>query len=693
MKTQPHTRLIGAALIGLSLLLALAAVADVFLSLSALVPADPSSAVRSTILVVARAIGTTAVVVLAIVFGRRTRQTVETERDRLHEDRKRCVNLLTRVKDSALESEDAGRRLASQIGDALAGIARIAGEATSAHDRADRLNEQVDRGASAMEEIHASVESLVKQIETQNSLVDQSAAAIEEVSANIDSVAAVARNKRNAAERLADLTKSGVETVATSERLISDVNESVGTVTGMIGVINSIAAQTNLLAMNAAIEAAHAGSYGRGFAVVAGEIRSLAESTAKNAGEIARTLSELAAKIEEARAAGTESGNAFRSIREEADSVSAAFGEITMSTEELSTGSCQIVEATEQLRTIASETSASSAEMRIGAREVTEILAETRDASQQTTKAMESIMAAARAVASASSTISSQSTESNTRIGELLKLLGTESEDARVAAQEAEKRLQIANMILGHMTWIGKLRAFMDSDAAGDADMIPEADRCQLGRWLGVEGAAAIESRDALERLTRAHNELHSIGRMIVSRRGETGVPVSEIEADFSRLMEQSRVISEILASYEEPAAVWTPLLSVGVDFFDEHHRKLLSLVNDLYRQMRAGSDRTALSRVFDELVDYTTYHFRAEEDAFSRFGYEDANAHAKRHAELVERMMELRADLEAGKPMVAVEVMRFLRDWITNHIQGEDKKYSGFLKDKPVKRPAASRV
>ncbi|MFW5688046.1 MAG: bacteriohemerythrin [Spirochaetota bacterium] len=599
------------------------------------------------------------------------------------------------LRETVLESEGAGRKLAAQIGDTLAGVARIASEASRAHGSADALAEQVAQGASAMEEIQASVEALARQIANQNSLVDQSAAAIEEMSASIDSVAAVARTKQAAAINLADLTRSGTETVGASERLIDEVNERVGEVTGTIGVINAIAAQTNLLAMNAAIEAAHAGSYGRGFAVVASEIRSLAETTSKNATRISRILTELAQRIAAARDASTESGDAFRSIQVEAESVSAAFSEITSSTEELAGGTNEIVRATEQLRIISAETGTSSDEMRIGASEVAEILTATRETARETAEAMQMIEGAAQTVSSASSTISGHSIENNERVGKLIELLDRETIDGEAAgsnaasprsgASEAIDRLTIANMILSHMAWIGNLRAYVDGN--GEAlSGIGSAAECSLGRWLRSDAERVIEELPVRERLDRAHDALHRSAQAIVALK-DSGADARAIESQFAALLEDSRTVTEILSSYEERTFVWTSDLSVSVETFDLHHQRLFELVSRLYRSMRDGGSGAALESVFADLLDYTVYHFAAEERAFAEFGYPEARTHAERHAELVGMAKGLQADMKAGKPMVAVEVMQFLRDWITNHIQIDDKRYSTFLREKDVDR------
>ncbi len=644
----------------------------------------PALSFGLTVLAAALAVALVVLLALLAVRYRRARDELTTA---VANQRDAGERVMQRIRSSVLESERAGRRLAAQVGEALAGVARIASEATSAHRRATNLSDQVAHGASAMEEIQASVESLVRQVGNQNSLVDQSAAAIEQMTASIESVAGVARTKRAAAERLADLTESGTETVADSERLIGEVNESVDNVTAAIGVINTVAAQTNLLAMNAAIEAAHAGSYGRGFAVVAGEIRSLAESTAKHAGQISRTLTDLAAKIADARAASTRSGEAFRAIQDEAQSVSAAFSEITMSTEELAAGSTEIVQATEQLRNIAQETSTSSQEMRIGANEVTAILTTTRETSRETAGAMEAIRNAARDVSSASTSISLQSVRNNDRIAELLRVVGDGLRGGEEIAVSAARRLSIANIILDLMAWIGRLRALLDGELGDEVESarMPDAGSSALGRWIAESAEQVIGDRAVLDRLEASHRELHAAGARIVELCLGGDEADDESERVFGHLLDHAKTIAEILSSYQGDEIRWEPSLSVGVAAFDLHHQRLFSLVDELYDVMRRGADKATLGRVFDQLLEYTVYHFGAEERAFDEFGFPDAQPHRRSHAQLVEQVQALRSDLDAGRPMVAVEVMEFLTDWVTNHIRTDDMGYSGFLQDKPV--------
>jgi hemerythrin-like metal-binding protein len=475
----------------------------------------------------------------------------------------------------------------------------------------------------------------------------------------------------------------------------------------MIEIINDIAARTNLLAMNAAIEAAHAGASGRGFAVVAGEIRKLAETTSQNAHQISDRLAALVGRIDEARAASTETSNAFTEIEGGVTEVSDAFTEITGSTRELSAGTKEVVTATEALRDLSRQIVGSTEEMKIGAREVTGVITAARDTAHDTVAAMEIIGSAATDVTRASTRISSLSSESNNHVIRTFDLLeryrsGNENESDTTAVREARSRLQIANVILQHMEWVGTVRGLIDgaaitTGATGDPSRghtnpelrtLADPSACAVGSWLSVEGKVAIGDPAMYRRITQLHRDVHTVAGEIVQCVNAPGVSdgCTDREEQFRTLLEASRLLVEALTSLQGGTFVrWSPDYAVDVPQFDGHHKKLFALVDKLYQVMRTGATTEHLKEVFDELLAYTGYHFSAEEAAFDHFGYPQCDTHKVQHAELVREATRLRQDLEAGKTMVAVDVMEFLRDWLTRHIKGCDRLYSEFFADKDV--------
>lgn len=130
----------------------------------------------------------------------------------------------------------------------------------------------------------------------------------------------------------------------------------------------------------------------------------------------------------------------------------------------------------------------------------------------------------------------------------------------------------------------------------------------------------------------------------------------------------------------------WSEALSVGIESIDEQHKKLVAIINELHVAMLDHSAKPALSRIFGELVEYTTSHFGHEERLFAELGYPQEGAHVAEHHRLAGRVMELKRDFDAGNTAVTLEVMRFLRQWLQDHIVGSDKKYGPFLKEKGVR-------
>lgn len=125
----------------------------------------------------------------------------------------------------------------------------------------------------------------------------------------------------------------------------------------------------------------------------------------------------------------------------------------------------------------------------------------------------------------------------------------------------------------------------------------------------------------------------------------------------------------------------WTTAFSVGVAIFDDEHKKLIAIINQLHEAIDAGVDRQALQNVTDNLVEYTLMHFRHEEMYFDDWAYPFAAEHAAIHARLRQQVFDYRKQIQdRDSRALADELAVFLRDWLANHILVEDRKYGEFL-------------
>ena len=131
---------------------------------------------------------------------------------------------------------------------------------------------------------------------------------------------------------------------------------------------------------------------------------------------------------------------------------------------------------------------------------------------------------------------------------------------------------------------------------------------------------------------------------------------------------------------------VWDAKYSVNIVEIDRQHQKLFSLFNDLYEAMQEGHGNDVIGEVLTSVVDYTAYHFAHEEALFRQYGYPDEVAHRAEHAKLAEQAKVLVQKHQAGQSHVSMATLKFLCDWLNDHIMGSDRKYAPFLIDKGVR-------
>jgi len=135
------------------------------------------------------------------------------------------------------------------------------------------------------------------------------------------------------------------------------------------------------------------------------------------------------------------------------------------------------------------------------------------------------------------------------------------------------------------------------------------------------------------------------------------------------------------------PLTSWSDKLSVGVVVLDNDHKKLIAMVNNLFDGIQAGKGKEVVGKILDGLIAYTAEHFKREEAFFAQAGYPDAKAHKAQHEDLVKQVLAVQAKFKNGaSPTLSLEVMNFLKNWLTTHIQETDQKYGPFLNSKGIK-------
>ncbi len=213
-----------------------------------------------------------------------------------------------------------------------------------------KLDGSVTKSAEAADLIVTRVESFSEMIQSQSSMVEESTAATTQIMASLSSMSKSVSGNKDAALRLESVARDGSGVIEETGDTIRRVSSHVNNIQEMADVIKGVADQTNLLAMNAAIEAAHAGDAGRGFSVVADEIRKLAEKTSENSHIISENLRAIIGDINSAAESSNQTILSFEQIDTEIQGVISRTSEVASSIEELSQGSGQVMEAMNELQ-------------------------------------------------------------------------------------------------------------------------------------------------------------------------------------------------------------------------------------------------------------------------------------------------------------------------------------------------------
>ena len=238
-----------------------------------------------------------------------------------------------------------GERLSANMTETASAIEEIGANVGSMTKKAAEQSASVSETSVTVDRIIETIKELNDSIESQAASVEQSSSAIEQMTGNIASISQTLGKTDEVIKTLAAATADGRDTVVNSNGITQRIAEESGSLLEASGVIQHIASQTNLLAMNAAIEAAHAGEAGKGFAVVADEIRKLAEDSSAQGKTITTTLKELGNEIEVLSAASKTAEEKFNTIFSLTNQVKDMSTRLTEAMQEQENGSREVLEA------------------------------------------------------------------------------------------------------------------------------------------------------------------------------------------------------------------------------------------------------------------------------------------------------------------------------------------------------------
>lgn len=229
-------------------------------------------------------------------------------------------------------------------------VNEITGNIASVSSSVDTLHGSIHTTAEKTQEISDAISAMEEQINAQVSAIEETSASVEQMNAQSDSIRTTAAKRAGEVEELTNAVATSSSRIEELGSKAQELERRTGQMLDAANVINGIAAQTNLLSMNAAIEAAHAGDAGRGFSVVAEEIRKLAENSSNNATVIQNSLKGSVTLIQEINGSFESMQETFHSVTNSTRLTGDAFSEIESTVAELSTGMNEVTGAVVAIR-------------------------------------------------------------------------------------------------------------------------------------------------------------------------------------------------------------------------------------------------------------------------------------------------------------------------------------------------------
>lgn len=125
---------------------------------------------------------------------------------------------------------------------------------------------------------------------------------------------------------------------------------------------------------------------------------------------------------------------------------------------------------------------------------------------------------------------------------------------------------------------------------------------------------------------------------------------------------------------------IWKKEYSVYVEAIDDQHKQLVEILNELIDGMMNGKTKDILEPILNKLIEYTVQHFKDEEEYFDKIDYPQKDEHIEEHRKLIADVEKFKDEYTAGKIGITIELMRYLKEWLINHISGTDKELGKLL-------------
>lgn len=451
---------------------------------------------------------------LMLVLYRRTIPPLRRLRRSMHDIAEGEGDLTVRLPtDGSREISDVSAGFNAFVGRILQMVKKVAGDSVMLATTSDHLSRSAEKTLSGMRHLHQETEAVT-------AATGELAAMSQMVSSNASEALAGAADAQGEAARGRQVVEDTIQAIQQlaqnvdhASAVIDGLEQDVAEVGTTLAEIKSIAGQTNLLALNAAIEAARAGEQGRGFAVVADEVRLLAQRTQDATAHIETVMLKL-------KGAARSAVDAMEAGCQQAE-------QTVVQASEAGGALVQIETSVERIRTMSHEIADAVAAQKASAEAIDGSIARIMELADQT---------------SAEAHVTSQKT------GEMAALMGQLTTVVQQFRIGTVRSLDLSRAKTAHLAWKSRLRAYLDGSATLTLEQAVSHRHCEFGKWYySPEGVSRHAGVPALAAVEGPHAQLHDLIRRIVETK-ESG----KIDEAAAMMNDVDRISADIVALLDE---------------------------------------------------------------------------------------------------------------------------------------------
>ena len=452
------------------------------------------------------------------------------------------------VADNANQVTSASNQLALAANQAGTATTQVSTTIQQVSRGINQESESVTRTSASVEQMSRAIEGVAKGAQEQSKAAEKAVQVTSQISAAIQQVAQSSTAVTQESAKAANTANEGANKVKDTLKVMDVIREKVGLsaekvaqmghhsdqITVIVETIEDIASQTNLLALNAAIEAARAGEHGKGFAVVADEVRKLAERSSASTRQIAEIIKEVQRAVNEAVAAmqdgtkevehgvtqASEAGSALENILNSVDAVSQQSAQAAAAAQEMNALATELVAAVDTVSAVIEENTAATEEMASGASEVTQSIENIASVSEENSAAVEEISASTEELSAQVEEVAASARSLEEMALELKSIVHQfklNNSDRRELVEQVDTFKE------AHLNWVQRLERMARGEEMISATQVPSYTNCSLGKWYYGLGKKEFGHLNEFIQIEEDHKRFHEIMREFVEIKGMSG--------------------------------------------------------------------------------------------------------------------------------------------------------------------------